>query len=196
VTDLQRLVEALQTKVRDLNGLVFGEDADGTQELALEELGGDSVLEVIQTHQAAIDERDDRIDTLEEAVATLEDRVETLERLHRHDGTDAKVHAIVEYAANQAGSQQRGIVVTPKEIRGATGCSRRYAYDLVDELPEKYPFLISRDDARQYGELEMDHDAQSKGLVVVLDEDCEVVHSQGPSVNRFTTRYGREGGSA
>lgn len=181
--DVDRRVAVLESRVDSL-----AESLDEVEQL----LAGEDYHEVRQ-------QRDNLFRVIEQLLAridTLEQRVETLEGLQRHEGKDAKVEQIVQYAENQRRGAQRGIAVTPKEIRGVVGCSRRYAYDLVEELPEQYPFLVSREDARQYGELELDHEQRSKALVVVLDQECELVHSDGPSVNRFTTRDEREGGAA
>ncbi|WP_435075983.1 hypothetical protein [Halococcus sp. AFM35] len=44
-----------------------------------------------------------------------------------------KIGAIVAYADQARGGMAKALV-TPKEIAGATGCSKRYAYDLVDKI--------------------------------------------------------------
>ena len=44
-----------------------------------------------------------------------------------------KIGAIIAYADKARGGTSKALV-TPKEIAGATGCSKRYAYDLVDKI--------------------------------------------------------------
>ena len=71
------------------------------------------------------------------------------------------------------------------KIVTVTGVSRRYAYDLIDGLPDQYHWILSRDEARQqqYGSAEIDSGTQSKRLVI----DFERLHNDPAAVNKFTT---------
>lgn len=71
-------------------------------------------------------ERGDRL-------ANVEARLEVL-GTHTDASTKAeKFAAILSFAQNKADDNGK-VAVTPAEIRGCTGVSRRYAYDLVDSI--------------------------------------------------------------
>ena len=67
--------------------------------------------------------------------------------------------------------------------------SRRYAYDLVDELPKEYAWIHDGQSLKQYGEAEMDKGEMPKSLAV----DFEGVHGPPCPVNTFTTTISNEG---
>ena len=120
---------------------------------------------------------------LRETVETLADRLSAVEdQLGQPQGKPAKVAALVEYADNKRDDGDEGAKLDVQEIKGATGCSRRYAYDLVDELPEEYACVMSRQKVSQYGSVEIDD--QDVGLFV----DCELAHEDARLVNHFTTQ--------
>lgn len=143
-----------------------------------------------------LDSIEDRLEDYEEENEQLRERVEALEaRLevveeNSDGGREAKVREICDFALN-ARSGQRGVAVTAKEIVGCTGVSRRYAYDLIDELPDEHHFLLTLQQARdrQYGSAELDASSYNKALVV----DCEALRSDPEAVNTFTTRASGEG---
>lgn len=124
-------------------------------------------------------------------VETLQARVDVLEGDAANTGKETKVKLLVNHAENLAGKGQRGVILTARDIKGATGVTRRYAYDLMDDLPQEYHFLLDRDELQQYGDLEIDKDAQDRGLFV----DLERLHSDGEAVNLFTTPSDGNGGS-
>ncbi len=126
-------------------------------------------------------------EALRERVADLEDRVAVLEGQQRSEGKDARVAELVEFADNLR-DDQRGAKLDIQDIMGATGVSRRYAYDLVEELPEEYGYVLDRTDVDQYGDLQIDDDV--RGLFV----DVEAAHRAEDGVNQFTTRTAEGGG--
>ena len=74
------------------------------------------------------------IDDLETAVASHGETLDTIADIgDDKTSQEEKLGAIVAYA-NQARGNSSKALVTPKEIAGATGCSKRYAYDLVDKI--------------------------------------------------------------
>lgn len=126
---------------------------------------------------------------LRQQVATLQDRLGTVEG--GSDGKDAKVRDLVAQADNLRNADAPGAILTVRDIMAATGVCRRYAYDLVDDLPDEYSFIEDADDAGQYGSLELDTADRPKGIFV----DCEAVHSDQSLVNKFTIRSTGGGGS-
>lgn len=127
----------------------------------------------------------DRIDTLEAENERLRAR---LDGRSTHD-KDGKVAAIVEAALNQANGDP-AIKLDYSHIQAATGCSKRYAYDLMDRLPEEYDWFLTPQEMDQYGSIEIDnYDARRLGV------DIEGVHSSGVPVNKFTTAGGSNGGA-
>lgn len=112
-----------------------------------------------------------------------------LSRLDDNDGKGSKVAEIVRFAENARSEEQPAIKLTAKDIKGATGCSRRYAYDLMDDLPTEYDWFLTPKEMKQYGSLEIANSGERR-----LGVDFEGVHSSGCPLNKFTTSNGREGG--
>ncbi|MDL0118511.1 hypothetical protein PNQ29_03270 [Halobacterium salinarum] len=130
--------------------------------------------------------------TLGQQIAEYEQRLEQLEaRLdvldqHRDASTKAeKIASVLAFAQNKADSDGK-VAVTPAEIRGCTGVSRRYAYDLVDAIADDVEGVQIREGHQvQTGS---GIERKSKALLV----DCERVHELNESVNQFTTPNGGE----
>jgi hypothetical protein len=75
-----------------------------------------------------------QLDDLQTAVASHGETLEMIADVgDDKTSEEEKLGAIVAYA-NQARGDSSKVLVTPKEIAGATGCSKRYGYDLVDEI--------------------------------------------------------------
>jgi hypothetical protein len=153
--------------------------------LAEQCVDGDATeLDDIEKVDAIIDEWAER--------KQLEDRIDQLEAMIDVDGgKQSKVAKIVEYANKKSDSQQAVVKVTPREIKGATGVSRRYAYDLADDLPEEYPWIVTNEEMEQsqYGNLEKEVGDKCIGI------DFEGVHGDRCPVNKFTTGTHSESGS-
>lgn len=137
----------------------------------------------------------DRVEKLEQRTAALEDEVTRLEaRLSDpEDGKDGKLGAIVETAQNLR-SDESVVKLKAKDIVAATGCSRRYAYDLMDpdnsnSLVNERDWLLSPEEMEQYGTLELDNAGRRLGV------DFEGVHSSGAPVNKFTNGNSEKEGS-
>lgn len=138
----------------------------------------------------------DRVAELEDENAELRQRLETVEaRLDVVEsgdtGKEGKLRKIVTGAENVRISDQTAIVMDAAKIVTVTGVSRRYAYDLIEDLPDEYHWILSRKEARQqqYGSIEIDADAQTKAIVV----DFERLHTDPEAVNKFTTAPTGEG---
>lgn len=134
--------------------------------------------------ESTVDEVLNRLDELEAENERLQARIDS------GGGKAAKVGQIVRYADNAKDSGSPAIKLTAKEIQGATGCSRRYAYDLMDDLPDEYDWFLTPQEMRQYGSIQIDNADERR-----LGIDFEGVHSTGCPVNKFTTSDGQEAGS-
>lgn len=136
-----------------------------------------------------VEELTDRVAELENRLDGVEDRADAVENTVYAEGKQGKVRQLVEYATNKRNGDQQAVVLDAQEIRGATGCTRRYAYDIIDDFPADYGFLVDRDELTQYGELELDKTTRGRGIAVIFDGS---VHTDLESVNRFTTRTEEE----
>lgn len=182
VEGLKQTVEIQQNQLRTLRSLVA---VGGFRELEgeLEDHGFETIAEWLEATMATDEttELENRLDALESNVGILEETGSSKEM---------KVRDIVGQAVNLADADQPGAVLTARDIKGATGCTRRYAYDLIDDLPDEYHFLKDRKEVKQYGDLELDWDAQARGLFV----DLEQLHTDPEAVNKFTTENSGNGG--
>jgi hypothetical protein len=122
---------------------------------------------------------------LQERLASVEQQLEQFEDLTETTSSKTeKLAAIVQFAKNKATHRMDKVSVSASEIIGATGVTRRYAYDLIEELPDEYDCFDNRNTISQYGSLEIDQDSQTRALIV----DCEGVQYDVDGVNKFTTR--------
>jgi hypothetical protein len=143
-----------------------------------------------------LENTDDRVSELEDENAELRNRLSSLEaRIDVVEGGSnskgGKIRQIVAGAENNRTGDQPAVVMDAAKIVTATGVSRRYAYDLIDDLPEKHHWILTRSEAResQFGSVEIDDGKQTKALVI----DFEALHSDPESVNKFTTAQAGEG---
>lgn len=156
----------------------------------------DDDVTIIDAAVAVIDQYQDleaENQELRGRLAEIENQIDTIQELGTKKTTkEEKIAQLVTYAENQRGAQTDRVALTVKEITGVTGVSRRYAYDLLDDLPSAYEWLLDRSDVSQYGDLEIDKDSQDRALII----DFEQLHKDDGAVNKFTTRTTTEGASA
>ena len=143
-----------------------------------------------------LENTDDRVSELEDENAELRGRLDALEaRIDVvEDGSSTKsgkIRQIVAGAENNRTGDQPAVVMDAAKIVTVTGVSRRYAYDLIDDLPEKHHWILTRSKARerQFGSVEIDDGRQTKAIVI----DFEALHSDLEAVNKFTTSRAGEG---
>jgi hypothetical protein len=167
-----------------LRKLVYGlGDPDG------EEPG---LFEAVRETIARVETVETRSEATQSELDQLRERIDSLERVVHAEGKRGKVEAIISYAENKRTQDQPAVVLSAQEIKGATGCTRRYAYDIIEEYSEDFAFLVDRENLTQYGELEMaNREDRGRGLAVVFDAS---VHTDLEGVNRFTTRVEADGG--
>jgi hypothetical protein len=128
------------------------------------------------------------LDALAERVAALEDRVAALGDVGTNPSTkEEKYAAVLAFAANKDTSTGK-VAVTPSEVQGCTGVSRRYAYELIEAMDRDIEGVRVRDaTAVQTG---AGVEQKPKALLV----DCDRVHATGDGVNQFTTEERSEEG--
>ena len=121
-------------------------------EVAPEEMTRHELIERINELESAIEdlrdltgkraaETNQRMSGIEQQLGDLQTAVEshgetlaTIADVESEKSSEGeKIGAIVAYADKARGGTSKALV-TPKEIAGATGCSKRYAYDLVDKI--------------------------------------------------------------
>jgi len=140
----------------------------------------------------------DRLESLEQSLHELEEENDDLRnRLDKlgdigqeKTSKEQKVAAIVTYAENSRGNGDEAVTVLPKTIKGLVDVSRRYCYDIVDDMVETYDWAHDPAEISQYGSVEKD--TPQKGVCI----DFEGVHGEPVPVNKFTTRSDGQGVSA
>lgn len=129
------------------------------------------------------DRLQDQVAELQHEVSRLTDRLEGAERAIHDEGKLGKIQLIVKAAENRRTGGQKAVLMDYKAIKQATGCSKRHAYNLIDDLPEDYEFFVDGDDLSQYGSLEIKKDAGARQLAVL----CEEVPREDGEVKLFNT---------
>ncbi len=121
------------------------------------------------------------LDALTERVAALEERIAALGDV----GTDAttkaeKYAAVLAFAANKDTSTGK-VAVTPAEVRGCTGVSRRYAYELIEAMDDEVDGVR----LREATQVQTGSGVEQKRKALLVD--CDRVHATGAAVTQFTT---------
>lgn len=121
-----------------------------------------------------------------ERLSEIEAHLEVLQQSSDPSTKAEKVATVLAFAANKADSDGK-VAVTPAEIRGCTGVSRRYAYDLVETIAVDVDGVQVRESTQVATANGTKH--KQKALLV----DCEQVHGLADGVNSFTTGEGDTG---
>jgi hypothetical protein len=140
-----------------------------------------AALETIQSQQ-------EQIEALQRQVTDNSQQLDRLGNIGEEPTTkEQKIVAVLQYAENIRNPNESKVVVKPKDIKGATGVSRRYAYDLVDEMHDSYEWATdnTRREARTTGLSGAESDSPPCGVLIDFDE---VAHATDGVVNKFTTR--------
>lgn len=127
-----------------------------------------------RSFRAEMDDLAARLETLEERVAALGD-VGT-----EPSTKEEKYAAVLAFAANKHSTNGK-VAVSPTEIKGCTGVSRRYAYDLMDAMGTD----VTGVKVREPEHVTTGADATSKQKALLVN--CERVHADAGAVNQFTT---------
>jgi len=81
------------------------------------------------------------------------------------------------------------VAVSPGEIRGCVDVSRRYTYDLIEEMGAEVPGV----DVREARQVKTGSGTKRKGKALLVD--YEAVHELGEGGKAFTTGGKRDEGS-
>lgn len=144
-------------------------------------------MNAIQKVDAALD----RVESLEEENRYLRQEVDQHEaRLEafadiadQKTSKEQKIAAIVQYGENLRGSAEKWNI-TAKEIRGATGVTRRYSYDLIEDLAESFEWAEVREPQEKPSAKDGGSTIQWKKAVRI---DYAALHTDQEAVNKFTT---------
>lgn len=172
---LEETVETLQTR------LAVATDRDIPLVKGSVRAMVDADIETIEELPAASRAFRGEIDDRAQRVGALKERVAALGDVGTEPSTkEQKYAAVLAFVANKHGSEGK-VAVSPAEIRGCTGVSRRYAYDLVDAMADDIEGVRVRESTTvQTGS---GTEQKQKALLV----DCEQVHCDEVGVNQFTT---------
>lgn len=98
---------------------------------------------------------------------------------------EEKFAAVLAFAANKRNGSEH-VALSAADIRGATGVSRRYAYDLMEAMAGD----IDGVDVREPTRVQTGTGTKRKSKALLID--CEEVHWQADGVNQFTTGGGTD----
>jgi hypothetical protein len=130
----------------------------------------------------------DRIDRLEERLVAVERRLDRLGDLDRErTSKEEKFAAVLTFAENKRNGSVK-VALSPQEVKGCTGVSRRYAYELIDEMGE----AVEGVEVREARQVQTGSGTERKGKALLVD--CDLVHHNGGGVNEFTTGGGSDDG--
>jgi tetrahydromethanopterin S-methyltransferase subunit G len=118
-----------------------------------------------------------------EQLSQIEAQLEVLEQTADRSTKAEKIATVLAFASNKGGDAAK-VTVTPAEIRGCTGVSRRYAYELVDTVAAEVDGVAVRE-AKQ---VQTSSGTERKGKALLVD--CEEVHDVSGTVKEFTTGDG------
>lgn len=186
--ELVERVEALEQKVDELESNTVNRT---TLNVLLSELGDiDDYTADPAQQRSLLAELVESLDSIEQRLESIEGDVEAIRDLgSEKTSKEEKVAQIVEYASNKGSVDQNRVTVRPKNIKGVTGVSRRYAYDLVDDMIGQYDWAKDPDEVK---ETHVEQDQRKRGVLI----DFEVLHSTPEAVNKFTTEINDKGDSA
>jgi|AntDeeMetageno50_2_1112565.scaffolds.fasta_scaffold08019_2 hypothetical protein len=123
----------------------------------------------------------------EKRLRAVETRLETLGDAGAARSTKAEKYvSVLAFAANKRTGSAK-VALSPAEIRGCTGVSRRYAYDLLESMAADIDGARVRDATR----VDTGSGVKRKGKALLVD--CAHVHVDGEGVNQFTTGGGAGG---
>lgn len=146
---------------------VVGDDIDSLDELPA---AGRTFHERCTDRAARLQAVETRLDALSDVDS---------ERSTKHE----KYRAVLAFAQNKRANNSK-VTVSPTEIQGCTGVSRRYAYDLLDNI------AADVDGASVRQSKQVDTGTGTKQKTKALLVDCDIAHTSDDGVNKFTTSGG------
>lgn len=142
----------------------------------------------------SMDELPDAGQTFNQRIGRQSERLEQVENRLAQLGTigqeqttkEEKFAAILTFAQNKRNGSAK-VSLTPHEIRGCAGVSRRYAYELIETMATAFDGVSVREPTRIRTANGVKQ--QQKALLI----DCERVRAEIGRVNQFTTQEVEEG---
>lgn len=123
----------------------------------------------------------DQLARYDERLRAVERRLDALGDVETSADTKTeKIAAVLSFALNKHSGQAK-VAVSPQEIKGCTGVSRRYAYDLIETIGDE----VKGTTVREAREVKTGNGTEHKGKALLVD--CESVHVDRETVNEFTT---------
>jgi len=185
--ELIETVAQLSQRVEDLEAKVTGIDDKATTQQTINHLM--AALTGASPEDFTIDPmrlRDDA-QSFHDRVVETESQVASIRNVGGDQTSkEEKIAQVVAYAHNEKSQSQSRTTVLPKNIKGIAGVSRRYAYDLVDDMTDAYDWAL--DPASM--DRRPDQETPQKGVII----DFERLHDDPEAVNKFTTGIGETGG--
>ena len=146
-------------------------------------------IESIEEFPDAGREFRDRVARVEDRLADVERRLDRLGDVGQEaTSKEEKFTAILAFAENKRNGSAK-VALSPQEVKGCTGVSRRYAYDLIDEMAD----VVGGVEVREATDVKTGSGTEHKGKALLVD--CEAVHHNGGGVNEFTTGGGATEGA-
>jgi hypothetical protein len=140
----------------------------------------DAEIEAVDELPAAGRSFGQRLADREERLARLETQVELVGKQSSAATKAQKIATVLAFAQNKADDTAK-VAVTPEEIRGCTGVSRRYAYDLLETIAAD----VDGARLRESQQVQTATGTEHKPKAVLID--CERVHDPTAVVKEFTT---------
>lgn len=129
-----------------------------------------------------------RVAEIETTATRVETRLDELGDVTTAASTkEEKFAAILAFARKKRNDSPK-VAVSPDEIRGCVGVSRRYAYELIEAMGE----AIDGVQVREAKQIETSSGTKRKGKALLVD--CEAVHAGDGTVKKFTTGGGESEG--
>jgi hypothetical protein len=148
-----------------------------------------SEIESVEELPGAGREFRERLEEFEERLDKVERRLDRLGDVGQEPTSkEEKFAAILAFAENKHNGSAK-VALSPQEVRGYTGVSRRYAYDLIDEMAD----VVAGVEVREATDVKTGSGTEHKGKALLVD--CEAVHHNGGGVNEFTTGGGATEGA-
>jgi len=137
---------------------------------------------------------EDRLDEREQINNRLDQHHQQLSSISdigsKKTSKEEKIAAIVTFAARKREDIDEKITVPPKDMAGAAGCAKRYAYDLIDELHEDEDYPWASDASKR--DVHLEQDKPERGLLIDFAKTS--VQHDGQPLNKFNNETSGNGG--
>jgi len=182
--ELREQVDSLKTVVdKNAKTMAFVRQAFG-------QMFDTEITDVQDFRSGAVSFREE-FDAVQDQVDQHQQQMTTISDLGEQKTTkEEKIQAIVTFAARQREEIDEKITVPPKSMAGAAGCSKRYAYDLVDELHDDENFPWASDASKR--DVHLEQDKPQRGLLIDFGKTS--VQHDGQPLNKFNNETSGNGG--